>query len=567
MKNRIIKYGYSIIAFLLILLNGVEAKASTPWMVNPSDYRYDMSIYLKVAFADNMMDYSKYEVAVFSGEECRGIAERLILGDESECLYLRARSNQETEETLTFKYYNKDTEEILPIDGVSFVFESNSRLGYPSEPLEVKIIRHYDIILKSGDGGSLDNQGGRLAENTKLTVTAIPAEGFHFEQWSDGVTENPRIIVVNGDLTLSAVFTVNSYKLTYEVDGAEYKVYSVDYGTSITPEIFPEKEGHSFSGWQGLPETMPARDVTVTGTFTINSYNAVFKIGDEVIDTVNVVYGQPVTAPQAPEKEGHTFAGWQDVPESMPASDIEIHGSYTVNSYNLTYEVDGSEYKVYSVDYGTSITPEIFPEKEGHSFSGWQGLPETMPARDVTVTGTFTINSYNAVFKIGDEVIDTVNVVYGQPVTAPQAPEKEGHTFAGWQDVPESMPASDIEIYGNYTVNVYAVKYYVDGNEYLTDSIAYGEDIKPAPEPEKEGYEFSGWSDIPETMPAHDIIIEGSFKIASGIEKLMNDNNGYVTIYSINGVLIKRNILYQDIKEDIPDGLYIVNGKKIMIKR
>lgn len=445
MKNRIIKYGYSIIAFLLILLNGVEAKASTPWMVNPSDYRYDMSIYLKVAFADNMMDYSKYEVAVFSGEECRGIAERLILGDESECLYLRARSNQETGETLTFKYYNKDTEEILPIDGVSFVFESNSRLGYPSEPLEVKIIRHYDIILKSGDGGSLDNQGGRLAENTKLTVTAIPAEGFHFEQWSDGVTENPRIIVVNGDLTLSAVFTVNSYKLTYEVDGAEYKVYTVDYGTSITPEASPEKEGYTFSGWQGLPDTMPAHDVTVTGTFTINSYNAVFKIGDEVIDTVNVVYGQPVTAPQAPEKEGHTFAGWQDVPESMPASDIEI--------------------------------------------------------------------------------------------------------------------------YGSYTVNVYAVKYYVDGNEYLTDSIAYGEDIKPAPEPEKEGYEFSGWSDIPETMPAHDIIIEGSFKIASGIEKLMNDNNGYVTIYSINGVLIKRNILYQDIKEDIPDGLYIVNGKKIMIKR
>ena len=251
----------------------------------------------------------------------------------------------------------------------------------------------------------------------------------------------------------------------------------------------------------------------------------------------------------------------------MPASDIEIHGSYTVNSYKLTYEVDGAEYKVYTVDYGTSITPEAFPEKEGHSFSGWHGLPDTMPAHDVTATGTFTINSYNAVFKIGDEVIDTVNVVYGQPVPAPEVPEREGHTFAGWQDVPESMPASDIEIQGNYTVNVYAVKYYVDGNEYLTDSIAYGEDIKPAPEPEKEGYEFSGWSDIPETMPAHDIIIEGSFKIASGIEKLMNDNNGYVTIYSINGVLIKRNILYQDIKKDIPDGLYIVNGKKIMIKR
>ena len=92
------------------------------------------------------------------------------------------------------------------------------------------------------------------------------------------------------------------------------------------------KEGHSFSGWEGLPETMPAHDVTVTGSFTINIYKAVFKIGDEVIATKEVVYGEPIPEVDAPEKEGHTFAGWQSVPEAMPAHDIEIYGSYTVNS-------------------------------------------------------------------------------------------------------------------------------------------------------------------------------------------------------------------------------------------
>ena len=108
MKILSIKYRYSIITLLLILLNGVGAYASIPWTVNPSDYRYDMSVYLDVSFATNKMDYSKYDVAVFFGDECRGIAERLHLNNNSECLYLRARSNKESGETLTFKYYNKD---------------------------------------------------------------------------------------------------------------------------------------------------------------------------------------------------------------------------------------------------------------------------------------------------------------------------------------------------------------------------------------------------------------------------------------------------------------------------
>ena len=528
MKNPIIKYRYSIIALLMIVLSGVGARASAPWTVNPGDYRYDMSLYLDVSFAAGKMDYTQYDVAAFVGDQCRGIAEVLPLSNGTECLYLRARSNSEEGETLTFKYYDRTTDEVKPIDGVSVDFKSNACVGYPSSPYAIKIIRHYDVVLSAADGGSIDREGGRIAENTELVITATPAVGHHFTQWSDGNTDNPRTIVVDGDLTLEAEFAVNQYKLVYTVDGAPYKEYEVDYGAALTAEAEPVKEGHTFSGWEGLPETMPARDVTVTGSFSINSYNAVFKIDDTVIETKSVVFGEAVTAPEAPAKEGHTFAGWQNVPETMPARDIEVLGSYTVNQYKLVYTVDGAPYKEYEIDYGTALTAEAEPVKEGHTFSGWDGLPETMPARDVTVTGSFSINSYNAVFKIDDTVIETKSVVFGEAVTAPEAPAKEGHTFAGWQDVPETMPARDIEIIGSYTVNQYKLVYTVDGAPYKEYEVDFGTALTAEAEPVKEGHTFSGWEGLPETMPARDVTVTGSFSI-----------NSYNAVFKIDDTVIE----------------------------
>ena len=60
------------------------------------------------------------------------------------------------------------------------------------------------------------------------------------------------------------------FKLTYMVDGEEYKVYNKLYGTAIEPEAAPEKEDYTFSGWSPIPETMPARDVIIVGTFNKN---------------------------------------------------------------------------------------------------------------------------------------------------------------------------------------------------------------------------------------------------------------------------------------------------------
>ena len=69
-----------------------------------------------------------------------------------------------------------------------------------------------------------------------------------------------------------------NYKLTYMVDGEEYKSYQIAEGSAITPEAAPTKDGYVFSGWTKIPATMPAEDVTITGTFTLLTDEDVIQI-------------------------------------------------------------------------------------------------------------------------------------------------------------------------------------------------------------------------------------------------------------------------------------------------
>ena len=253
---------------------------------------------------------------------------------------------------------------------------------------------------------------------------------------------NYEIKYVSGKLTVTEP---DSYTLTYMVDGEVYQSFSVKYRDAITPLDAPEKEGYTFSGWSEIPETMPAKDVTVIGTFTINSYTLTYIVDGEEYKSFTVKFREAITPLEAPTKEGYTFSGWDGLPRSMPAKDVVVKGSFTINKYKLTYMVDGVEYKSYEINYATAITPEAEPTKEGYTFSGWSEIPETMPANDVVVTGTFTVNSYIVRFMYRDEVLYTEEVNYGDSIPLPELYDDYG-LLIKWLDVPETMPAHDIVI-------------------------------------------------------------------------------------------------------------------------
>ena len=163
------------------------------------------------------------------------------------------------------------------------------------------------------------------------------------------------------------------------------------------------------------------------------------------------------------------------------------------------------------------------------------------------------VKKYAVTYMVDHEIFATDSLAVGESIVPIAEPAKEGYTFSGWSNIPETMPAEDITIEGTFNVNYYALKYIVDNEPYATDSLAYGTVIELREEPIKEGYTFSGWSEVPETMPAHDVEVIGNFIFASVTDvkvdakqswKVIEDNQLFIMLpngkkYNIMGQKVK----------------------------
>ncbi len=562
--------GVLIVLLMSLCVSAFARSRSDEWKLNPSDYRYDMSLYLSLASKD-YENLDLYEIGAFVNDECRGVAEKLELPDGGSCLYMRVRSNVSSGETVTFKLRDREsgsTYELAGDGGAPLTFKADEMVGRPSAPY---ILRIYFNVAVSTDGhGTVDFENGAYPDGHTLSLTATPYEGYHFDKWSDGVTTAARELTVDGDIDLVALFAPNIYNAVFVAGGEVIATYEVAYGEAVpTPET-PVKDGFLFTGWNDIPVTMPAHDIEIHGDFIANSYNAVFMIDGEIIAALNLPYGAEIVPPAVPEKTGYTFAGWDNLPEVMPAGNIEVTGSYTVNSYTLTFSIDGEKIQESSVEYGSAITAPEAPEKAGYTFGGWQEMPATMPAYDLEIKGEYVPVLYNAVFVIDGEIIATEQVQAGMPVNAPEAPAKEGHTFAGWQNLPEVMPAQDIEITGVYDINTYIATFTIGTEVVARIPVVYNTAVTAPEAPAKEGHTFTGWQNIPETMPPFDITIEGNYAVNSYNAVFMIDDVVVATISTEYGAPVaapeapvKEGYTFggwQDVPATMPAGDITING-------
>ena len=93
-------------------------------------------------------------------------------------------------------------------------------------------------------------------------------------------------------------------------------------------------------------------------------------------------YEIPLFVPEASIASYKAANGWKNFTNVL---------SVDAAKHTLTYMVDGEVYKTIQVAEGDAITPEPAPTKEGFVFSGWSTIPATMPAEDLTITGTFLL--------------------------------------------------------------------------------------------------------------------------------------------------------------------------------
>ena len=324
--------------------------------------------------------------------------------------------------------------------------------------------------------------------------------------------------------TLYAQWTANSYTVTYRVDGNETAKQTYKYGETIKAIADPVKTGYTFMGWkETLPAAMPANDITVDAIFEVNTYTLTYTVDGAFYKSFEVKYGEAITATAEPAKTGYTFSGWNGVPSTMPANDVTVTGTFTVNSYKLTFMSDGKVYDEKTYDFGADVTAPAAPTKTGYTFAGWdKEIPAAMPAENTVITAKwipasdtsvkveYYVESLTGEYVLKNTLVDSATT--DAEYTA-EIPAYDGFTFDAANSVITGIVKADssLVLTVRYSRNTYTLSYTVDGKAHTSLTYKFGETVTPAAAPEKTGYTFSGWQGVPETMPANDVEASGTF--------------------------------------------------------
>jgi hypothetical protein len=119
-----------------------------------------------------------------------------------------------------------------------------------------------------------------------------------------------------------------------------------------------------------------------------------------------------------------------------------------LGTYVIKYLVDGESFATDSIASGSKIILLDEPFKDGRKFSGWSAVPYIMPANDITIDGAF---EYILTYKVNDELFAVDNIECGDTIIPKEVAVKEYQTFSGWIDLPETMPANEVVVYATYT--------------------------------------------------------------------------------------------------------------------
>ena len=343
----------------------------------------------------------------------------------------------------------------------------------------------YTITANSANAtmGSVSG-GGSYDYNATATLTATPNSGYHFVQWQDGNTDNPRTFIVTANATYTATFEANAPTVTYysvsvnSLDNAMGTVSSthsgsVEENTLVTVTATPAT-GHHFVQWQyGAGQTSTANpytftltgDITLNALFAADTYTITATSSSNTMGSVSgggeYAYGATATLYATPNS-GYHFVQWQDGNTDNPRTvTVTANATYTatfeanlpsVTYYNVTVIADGgnimgtvSSTHSGSVEENTQVTVTATPAT-GHHFVQWQyGAGQTSTANpytftltgDITLNALFAPDTYTLTATTNNNTMGSVSgggeYTYGAAATLTATPNS-GYHFVQWQD-------------------------------------------------------------------------------------------------------------------------------------
>ena len=147
-------------------------------------------------------------------------------------------------------------------------------------------------------------------------ITATANYGYHFVQWSDGVTDNPRTINPMEEVIYIAEFDKNIYTITDlsdTVQGAIAGALKAEYLDLMKMTAVP-KYGYRFTQWSDGVTDNPRYLILTCDTAFTAEFVPVIEANVNYLDKGGSLIKSEhigLYAPEAPEIEGFTFVKWQ----------------------------------------------------------------------------------------------------------------------------------------------------------------------------------------------------------------------------------------------------------------
>ena len=348
----------------------------------------------------------------------------------------------------------------------------------------------HEVTYHASDNGSIN--GDTLQEvfhfDSTEEVIAAPDSGYHFLHWDNNgevFDEDSNLVIdsIQSDLSLTAIFSINSYKVAFKAGEngsvSHTDTLTVDFGNN-TPEVTAiANEGYLFQEWQNLsgeaissanPLTLTNihSDSTIIATFRIKpTYTLTFTTDNNGVligDSMQTIqHNEDANAITAVANSEFKFSGWFDEQEQLFSSENPLTLKNVLQDYMLkAIFINENSYSVhflsdsngYLMGDDTQFVPYNQPSdtieaiaNEHYHFVGWfdqaNNLIDTNHTliinpvlNDTTLTAKYQINNYTITFKtseVGSLQGDTIQTIeYGESSTPVTALDQKGYDFVGW---------------------------------------------------------------------------------------------------------------------------------------
>ncbi|MCX7044083.1 MAG: ice-binding family protein [Candidatus Sumerlaeota bacterium] len=170
------------------------------------------------------------------------------------------------------------------LNGRALAFSGTVALA--SNVITVPPVTTYTLTYSAGPNGSISGATSQTVNygDNGTAVEAIPAPGYHFTQWSDGLKANPRRDMnVTASISVTASFASGLYTVTFQTDGTAGAALdgatsqSVAHGGNCTPVTAGAPVGFHFVKWtKAGADYSTSNPVTVTNVTEDTSLTAVY---------------------------------------------------------------------------------------------------------------------------------------------------------------------------------------------------------------------------------------------------------------------------------------------------